>query len=98
MRRPNGTYARIHGALRRDFNNVHESLDVSVFALVLVRLVKRWRNPPPPLPAPIGKNEELAKTAVPAGAIAIGLLIAGHLLGVINHTGFRRDGLLRRVP
>jgi cytochrome b561 len=31
--------------------NLHESLGVIVFVLVLIRLVNRWRNPPPPLPA-----------------------------------------------
>ena len=31
--------------------NIHESLGVIVFVLVLIRLGNRYRNPPPPLPA-----------------------------------------------
>ena len=31
--------------------NIHESLGVIVFVTVLVRIVYRYRNPPPPLPA-----------------------------------------------
>ena len=30
--------------------NIHESLGVIAFALTIVRLLTRWRNPPPPLP------------------------------------------------
>lgn len=30
--------------------NIHESLGVIVFALTIVRLLTRWRNPPPHLP------------------------------------------------
>ena len=33
--------------------NMHESTGVTLFALVLVRLLVRWRNPPPPLPADV---------------------------------------------
>jgi cytochrome b561 len=129
--------------------NIHESLGVIVFVLALLRLVNRYRNPPPPLPAdtpavihfaahvthmalyallllmpvigflatnawgfplsvfgvlplpsPVGKDEDLAKLLSLlhwCGAIAIGLLIAGHLAGVIYHTFVRRDGLLQRM-
>ncbi len=31
--------------------NIHESLGVIVFVLTIVRLMTRWRRPPPPLPA-----------------------------------------------
>ena len=31
--------------------NIHESLGVIVFVIVLIRIVNRWRNPPPPLAA-----------------------------------------------
>ena len=31
--------------------NIHESLGVIVFAIVLIRVVNRYLNPPPPLPA-----------------------------------------------
>ncbi|HPU54574.1 MAG TPA: cytochrome b/b6 domain-containing protein [Burkholderiaceae bacterium] len=129
--------------------NLHESVGVVVFVLALVRLVNRWRHPPPPLPAgtpavihlaagvthmalyallllmpvigflatnawgfpltvfgvrpmpvPLGKNEELAKLLSLlhlSGAIAVVLLIGGHLMGVVYHTFVRRDGLLRRM-
>lgn len=129
--------------------NVHESLGVLVFVLVLLRLVNRHLNPPPPLPAdmptlmvlaahathvglyallilmpltgflatnawgfplsvfnvlpipsPLGKDEAIAKVLSFlhwCGAIAIGLLILGHLGGVVHHTFIRRDGLLRRM-
>ncbi len=30
--------------------NLHESTGVALFAVILVRLMVRWRNPPPPLP------------------------------------------------
>ena len=129
--------------------NLHESLGVLVFVLVLLRVVNRLLNPPPPLPAdmpawmkfvahlnhfglyvlllwmpitgflatnawgfplsvfnvlplpsPVGKDEALAKTLSFlhwCGAITIGLLILGHLAGVVHHTFIRRDGLLRRM-
>jgi cytochrome b561 len=53
-----------------------------------------------PLPAPIGKNEEIAKVLSFlhwCGALTILLLIAAHLAGVIYHTFVRRDGLLQRM-
>jgi len=129
--------------------NLHESLGVIVFVLVLIRLVNRWRNPPPPLPAdtpplihfvahlthillyvllvlmpiigflatnawgfplsvfgvlplpsPVGKDEELAKVLSYlhwCGAIALILLVCGHIAGVIYHTFIRKDGLLQRM-
>ncbi|MET0542368.1 MAG: cytochrome b/b6 domain-containing protein [Variovorax sp.] len=129
--------------------NLHESLGVLVFVLVLLRIVNRLRNPPPPLPddmpgwmrfaahathyglyallflmpltgflatnawgfplswfgvlpipSPVGKDEALARTLSFlhwCGAITIGLLILGHLAGVVHHTFVRRDGLLRRM-
>jgi cytochrome b561 len=129
--------------------NVHESVGVIVFVLVLLRLVYRWRNPPPPLPAdtpafvrlaahavhlalyallllmpiggflatnawgfplsvfgvlplpsPVGKDEALAKVFSFlhwSGAIAIGALILGHIVGALYHQFIRRDGLIRRM-
>ena len=129
--------------------NVHESVGVIVFVLVLLRLVYRWRNPPPPLPAdtpafvriaahavhlalyallllmpiggflatnawgfplsvfgvlplpsPVGKDEALAKVFSFlhwSGAIAIGALILGHIVGALYHHFVRRDGLIRRM-
>ena len=48
----------------------------------------------------VGKDEDLAKVLSLlhwCGAIAIILLIAAHLTGVIYHTFIRRDGLLQRM-
>jgi len=53
-----------------------------------------------PMPVPLAKNEEIAKILSLlhwCGAIAIILLILGHLAGVIYHTFIRRDGLLQRM-
>jgi cytochrome b561 len=53
-----------------------------------------------PLPSPIGKDEALAQWLSRfhwGGAIAIILLIGGHLGGVVYHTFIRRDGLLKRM-
>lgn len=129
--------------------NVHESVGVIVFVLVLLRWVYRWRNPPPPLPAdtpafvrlaahavhlalyallllmpiggflatnawgfplsvfgvlplpsPVGKDEALAKVFSFlhwSGAIAIGALILGHIVGALYHQFVRRDGQIRRM-
>ena len=129
--------------------NLHESCGFLVFVLVLIRIVNRRMNPPPPLPldmpgwmrfvahanhiglyvllflmpvigflatnawgfpltvfnvlpipSPLGKNEDLAKVLSflhLCGAITIGLLILGHLAGVVHHIFIRRDGLLRRM-
>ena len=129
--------------------NLHESLGVLVFVLVLLRIVQRWRQPPPalpddvpalmrfaahathiglyallvlmpltgflatnawgfplslfgllPIPSPLGKDEAIAPVLSLlhlCGAVAIGLLILGHLAGVVHHTFVRRDGLLRRM-
>jgi cytochrome b561 len=30
--------------------NIHESIGVTIFVIVLIRLLNRWRHPPPPLP------------------------------------------------
>jgi cytochrome b561 len=129
--------------------NIHESLGVIVFVVMLIRLLNRLRHPPPPLPAgtpafiyfasrvthgalyallmlmpvigflatnawgfplsvfgvlplpsPVGKDEDLAKLLSLlhlSGAIAVILLIGGHLMGVIYHTFIRRDGLIQRM-
>jgi cytochrome b561 len=53
-----------------------------------------------PLPAPYGKDEELAKLLSFlhwCGAITIVLTIGAHLMGVVYHTFIRRDGLLHRM-
>ncbi|MEJ8848048.1 cytochrome b [Variovorax rhizosphaerae] len=136
-------------AFKMRLYNIHESFGVLIFVLVLIRIVNRRLNPPPPLPldmpawmrfvahanhiglyvllvlmpiigflatnawgfplsvfnvlpipSPVGKDEALAKVLSFlhfCGAIAIGLLILGHLAGVVHHTFIRRDGLLRRM-
>lgn len=150
---PLGLWIRYFEPADQDFKlrlyNLHESLGVIVFALVLLRVVNRHLHPPPPLPAdlpapmrlaahathvglyalllimpvtgflatnawgfplsvfnvlpipsPLGKDEAIAKVLSFlhwCGAIAIGLLILGHLAGVVHHTFIRRDGLLRRM-
>jgi len=53
-----------------------------------------------PLPSPVDSNRPLAEWLSflhRCGAIAIGLLITAHLVGVIYHTFIRRDGLLQRM-
>ena len=40
--------------------NIHESLGVIVFVLVLIRSVNRYRHPPPPLPADTPPSSVLA--------------------------------------
>lgn len=60
--------------------NVHESLGVLVFVLVLVRIANRWLNPPPPLPADLPGLMRLA-----AHTTHIGLYV---LLVLMPVTGF----------
>jgi cytochrome b561 len=53
-----------------------------------------------PLPSPVGKDEALAKVFSFlhwSGAIVIGALILGHIVGVLYHQFVRRDGLIRRM-
>jgi len=53
-----------------------------------------------PLPVPIAKDEAIAKVLSAlhwSGALAVVLLIGGHVAGVVYHTFIRRDGLLRRM-
>lgn len=53
-----------------------------------------------PLPSPVGKDEALAKVFSFlhwSGAIAIGALILGHIVGALYHQFVRRDGLIRRM-
>lgn len=53
-----------------------------------------------PIPSPWGKDVAIAKVLSFlhwCGAIAIVMLILGHLAGVVHHTFIRRDGLLRRM-
>lgn len=40
--------------------NLHRSVGVLLFPLVLLRLIYRWRNPPPPLPDDMAPLQKLA--------------------------------------
>lgn len=136
-------------AFKLTLYNVHQSLGVAVFALVLLRLAVRWANPPPPLPqgtppavraaaalshgslyllmftmpligflatnawgfplswfelfaipSPIGKDTAVASvlsTLHWVGALALGTIVAAHLLGTTYHVLVRRDRLLDRM-
>lgn len=39
--------------------NLHRSVGVVIFPLVLLRLIYRWRNPPPPLPDDLAPPQKL---------------------------------------
>lgn len=100
---PAGTPAFIHIASR--------ATHLALYALLLLMPVigflatNAWGFPLSvfgvlPLPSPLGKDEDLAKLLSLlhwSGAIAIILLIGGHLTGVVYHTFIRRDGLLKRM-
>ena len=49
------------------------------------------------LPLPAISPAKLLSLLHWSGAIALILLIGGHLMGVVYHTFVRRDGLLRRM-
>ena len=61
--------------------NVHESAGVLVFVLVLWRLLVRWRNPPPPLPACMPVPMRLAAHAT--HWLLYALLLVQSLVGFI---------------
>ena len=100
---PPGTPAIIHFAA--------DMTHMAIYALLLLMPVvgflatNAWGFPLSvfgvlPMPVPVGKNEELAKLLSLlhfSGAIALVMLIGGHLMGVLYHTFVRRDGLLRRM-
>lgn len=50
--------------MRRQAFSLHKSLGVTVFLLVLVRLLNRWRSTLPPLPDAISKFDALAARTV----------------------------------
>jgi cytochrome b561 len=68
--------------------NIHESLGVIVFAIVLIRLVNRYLNPPPPLPADTPAMIRLAAHVNHIGLYA--LLIYMPIIGFLatNAWGF----------
>lgn len=48
------------GDLQNLLFNLHRSTGVLIFPLVLIRLIWRWRNPPPPLPDDMPTLQKLA--------------------------------------
>jgi cytochrome b561 len=59
--------------------NLHRSVGVLLFPLVLIRLIYRWRNPPPPLPDDMAPFQKLAAHANHYALYA--LLLLNPLLG-----------------
>lgn len=59
--------------------NLHRSVGVLLFPLVLVRLIYRWNNPPPPLPDDLAPLQKLA--AHLTHYALYGLLLLNPLLG-----------------
>jgi cytochrome b561 len=48
------------GDLQNLLFNLHRSIGVLLFPLVLIRLIYRWRHPPPPLPDDLPSSQKLA--------------------------------------
>lgn len=62
-------------AFKMRLYNVHESLGVIVFVLVLLRIANRRLHPPPPLPADLPPVMQLAAHATHLGLYALLLLM-----------------------
>jgi cytochrome b561 len=94
-------------AIRLAAHATHVSLYVLLLTLPIIGFLatNAWGFPLSvfgvlPLPAPVGKDEELAKLLALAhriGAFAIIALIGGHVAGALYHTLIRKDGLLHRM-
>lgn len=67
------------GDLQNLLFNLHRSIGVLIFPLVLIRLIYRWRNPPPPLPDDLHPLQKLAAHLNHYGLYA--LLLVQPLLG-----------------
>ena len=67
------------GELQNLLFNLHRSIGVVIFPLVLLRLYYRWRNPPPPLPEDLMAVQKLA--AHLTHYALYGLLLFNPLLG-----------------
>jgi cytochrome b561 len=67
------------GNLQNLLFNLHRSVGVLLFPLVLIRLIYRWRNPPPPLPDDMAPLQKLAAHANHYALYA--LLLLNPLLG-----------------
>jgi cytochrome b561 len=67
------------GDLQNLLFNLHRSVGVLIFPLMLIRLIYRWRNPPPPLPDDLHPLQKLAAHLNHYGLYA--LLLLQPLLG-----------------
>ena len=67
--------------------NIHESLGVIVFVIVLIRLVNRYLNPPPPLPA---DTPAVIRLAAHVNHMALYALLV--LMPIIGLSGDERVG------
>ena len=67
------------GDLQNRLFNLHRSTGVVIFPLVLIRLIYRWRNPPPPLPDDLMPVQKLAAHLTHYALYA--LLLLNPLLG-----------------
>ena len=67
------------GEMQNLLFNLHRSVGVVIFPLVLLRLIYRWRNPPPPLPDDLMALQKLAAHLTHYGLY--GLLLLNPLLG-----------------
>ena len=59
--------------------SIHRPLGIAIFLLVLVRLINRWLNPPPPLPASVPPLQRQAAYA--SHIVLYGLMFALPLIG-----------------
>jgi cytochrome b561 len=76
-------------ALSHRLYNTHESLGVVVLLVMLLRLVRRWRHPPPPLPAEVPRVFHVVGHANHVTLYV--LLLAQPIIGVLrdNADGFQ---------
>lgn len=70
------------GQHKFDMYQLHKSLGVTIFLLVIVRLLWRWRNPAPPLPATMPGWERAAAHAT-HGLLYL-MLLAQPLIGFLQ--------------
>jgi cytochrome b561 len=64
----------------------HETLGLTAFALVIARLVSRWRHPPPPLPGSLAAWERFIATAT--HVLLYGVLLWMPVTGFIATTAY----------
>lgn len=66
-------------SLRPVLLGLHRPIGIAILLLVLIRLVYRWRNPPPPLPRELPRAQVLAAKA--SHGVLYALMVAMPLLG-----------------